>query len=219
MRVGLASIALGLLLGACATSTNLLSENDIASLRIERVDVKFKSDASISWYKVEQEFVEREMAKRTAKGGSLRAKVKSVPDAHGNSSDPVSAEASEIAASPEAKTYVREALARFVKQRMEKSVLPEFRGTRPAVLELEVMGFVIPSPAQRVVIGGQPLIGALRVLKDAKTGVELARLDQASAAAAGQGVLGVAIDQALPDLEERLMAVFVQQTLKWLRKK
>lgn len=219
MRPGLAAALLAMLLAACATSTNLLSEADIASLRIERIDVKFKADASISWYKIEQEFVEREMAKRTAKGGALRAKARSVADAHDNGPDAVSAEASAIASSPEAQAYVREALARLVRQRLEKEVLPEFKGTRPAVLEIEIIGFVIPSAAQRLVIGGQPVFGALRVLRDGKSGAELAKLDQASAAAAGQGILGVAIEQALPDLEERLMDQFVRQTRAWLLKR
>lgn len=207
------------LLTACATSTNLLNEGEIASMRIERVEVKFKEDASISWYKVEQEFVEREMAKRTAKGGALRAKAKSVPDAHDKAPDAMSIEAQTIAASPEAKAYVREALARLIKLRLEKDVVPEFKGARPVVLEIQVVGFVIPSAAQRLVLGGTPILAALRTLKDAKSGAELAKLDRGSAAAAGQGILGVAIEQALPDLEERLLDSFTRQTRDWLNKK
>ena len=77
----------------------------------------------------------------------------------------------------------------------------------------------IPSAAQRIVIGGTPILGALRVLKDAKTGAVLAKLDQATATNAGNGLLGVAIEQALPEIEDRLLAQFVTQTRSWLSKK
>ena len=42
---------------------------------------------------------------------------------------------------------------------------------------------------------------------------------QGSAAGAGQGIFGVAFEQAMPDLEDRLLAVFVTQTKNWLLKR
>ncbi len=208
-----------LLLAACSTSTNLLNEGEIAGLRIERVDVSYKPDAVIWWGKPEREYVEQELARRAAKPGAPKKRAPSVTDASDTGQNAVSAEYNQIADSPEAKAYIRDSLVKLVKQRIDKEIVPEFKGSRPVVLEITIVGFLIPSAAQRVVLGGTPTFGALRVLKDARSGAELARLDQMSAAGAGQGILGVAIEQAMPDLEDRLLAVFVTQTKNWLLKR
>ncbi len=208
-----------LLLAACSTSTNLLNEGEIAGLRIERVDIVYRPDAVIWWGKPEREYVEQELARRAAKPGAPKKRAPSVTDASDSGQNAVSAEYNQIAESPEAKAYARDTLTKLVKQRVDKEIVPEFKGTRPVVLEITVFSFVIPSAAQRLVLGGTPMFLALRVLKDAKTGAELGKLDQGSAAGAGQGILGVAIEQAMPDLEDRLLAVFVTQTKNWLLKR
>lgn len=208
-----------LCLTACATSTNLLNETEIAGLRIERVDVTFSPDAIIWWGKPEREFVEQELARRAAKQGALKKRAPSVTDASDTGQNAISAEYQQIADSPEAKAYIRDSLARLVKQRIDKEITPELKGNRPVVLDITIHGFMIPSAAQRLTLGGNPTFAAVRVLKDAKTGAELGKLDQMSAAAAGQGILGVAIEQALPELEDRLMAGFIKQTRSWLLKR
>jgi hypothetical protein len=206
-------VALGL--AACASSTNLLSEAEVKGMRIERIDVSYRPDAIIWWGKAEREFVERELSKKSGTPGKAK-RPPSVTDASNTGEDAISAEYNRIADSPEAKAHLRETLARLVKERLQKEVVPEFKGTRPAVLEVVVVGFHIPSAAQRVVLGGAPTFGALRILKDAKTGKELAKLDQNAAGFAGNGLLGVAIDQALPDLEDRVIAAWIAQTKTWL---
>lgn len=216
-RILLAGAASALVAG-CATSTNLLNEQEIAGLRIEKIEVLFKPDAQIWWGKPEKEFVERELARRASQPGQKK-RAPSVVDVSDSGGNAISAEYNAIAESAEAKAYIRAELTRLVKERLEREVVPEFKGSRPVVLEITVVGFVIPSAAQRLVLGGNPVFTALRVLKDAKTGAELGKLDQATAAGAGQGIVGVAIEQALPDLEERLLGVFVDQTKRWLLKK
>jgi hypothetical protein len=57
---------------------------------------------------------------------------------------------------------------------------------------------------------------AVTTIKDARTGVELAKLDQATAAPAGQGILGVVVDQG--SLEDRVPDVYVSQVRNWLLK-
>jgi len=104
----------------------------------------------------------------------------------------------------------------MVKERLQKEVLPDFKGNRPVVLEVVVYGLHIPSAAQRVVLRGSPTFSALRTLKDAKTGAELAKLDQNAAGFAGNGLLGVAIDQVFPDLEDRVIGAWIGQTKIWL---
>lgn len=155
-----------LCLSSCAASTNILNDKEIAGLKIERVDVTFVARPEIVWGKAEQEFVDGQLAK---KGPATKPKAPRMTDASESGSDPVSAEHQKIADSPEAKDYARTRLAQMVKQRMERDIVPEFKGTRLVRLEIEIQSFVIPSAAQRVVLGGTPLLLAKRALKDSKT--------------------------------------------------
>ena len=41
-------------------------------------------------------------------------------------------------------------------------------------------------------------------------------MDRGTAAGAGSGSVGVLVDQALPDLEDRLMVAYVEQVHSWL---
>ena len=119
---------------------------------------------------------------------------------------------------PEAKAFLRQKLTGMIRDRINREVVPQFTGTRGARLEINVVSFFIPSPLQRVALGGSPTMAAARTLKDARTGAELAKLDQMSAGMAGNGILGVAIDQGFSDLEDRVLDNFTAQTKKWLLK-
>jgi hypothetical protein len=60
---------------------------------------------------------------------------------------------------------------------------------------------------------------AVTVLKDAKSGVELARLEQGASTYAGQGMAAL-VDQAIAaPLEERLVDAYVTNVRHWLQKK
>jgi hypothetical protein len=131
----------------------------------------------------------------------------------------VSEEYASLVNTPEAQAYVRDKLASKLKERLQAEVIPHFQGTRRARLDVHVVGFVIPNAAQRVVLGGNPMLGAITTLKDAQTGAELAKSDRLAAAYAGQGVLGVLADQAFSDLEDRVMDTYVAQVQGWLLQK
>ena len=83
-------------------------------------------------------------------------------------------------------------------------------------MEVEVRGFVIPSPLQRVAFGGNPLLETTTQLRDVTTGEVIGKLDRLAAATAGNGLLGVAIDQAGDDLEDRVLDAYVSNVRTWL---
>ncbi len=208
-------------LTACATSVNLLTEEEVGSIRIARIDVAYAPNAAIWWGKAEREYAEKELAVVEAMGGKQRKRLKVAVSFEEGAPPEQDTDSRylELVDSPAAKAYARAGLTKLIKDSLAKSVLPKFKGQRAAVLEITVHNFFIPSAVQRVVLGGSPTLSALRVLKDAKSGKVLAKLDQGAAAIAGQGVLGVALDQAFSDLENRVMAIFAEQTLAWLLKK
>ena len=137
-------------------------------LYIESVEVRFLPDASIWWGKAEREYAasagapppEKQHAESDALPGDSEG------DAYREKMD-----------TPEAKAYVRNKLADAIKERLARDVQPKFRGTRSARLEIEVRTFHIPSPLQRVALGGVPTLGAVTILRDSKTGAELGKLD------------------------------------------
>lgn len=92
-------------------------------------------------------------------------------------------------------------------------------GTREVKLEVEVHSFLIPTAIQRVVVGGTPMMGAMTYLRDARTGAQLAKLDRMASGMAGNGVLGVLVDQAFSDLDDRVLDRWIEQVESWLLKK
>ena len=117
---------------------------------------------------------------------------------------------------PAAQAYVRDKLTAMIKGRLQQAVLPKFKGSRAVRLEIEVHGFHIPSPLQRIALGGTPMLGTITVLRDAKTGKELGKLDRNNAAIAGNGILGVVVDQGFSDLEDRVLDKYMENILAWL---
>lgn len=180
-----------LLLAGCATSNVSLSPDEMRTIRIERVDVIYAENASISWEKVETKYIEHVNAERVK---FRKLIVENEGDINA------------IMKTPEARQYMQAELAAELKKRLGAEILPKFQGTRRTVLEVKVHAMRIPSPMRRVVIGGSPIFSAVTVLKDSSTGQELAKLDRVAIASASPGLLGVAVDEALerPDLDERL---------------
>ncbi len=202
-------MTVALFVAGCATSVNSLSPQDIASLRIEAVDVVYAPEAAIWWGNAEREYAARlgETAPASAPRGKKAGEVPSSEDRY-----------AALVESPEAKQYLRDKLTAMIKQRLGQDVLPKFAGARPARLEVTVHQFVIPSPAQRIVFGGNPTLGAVTVLKDGRTGAELGKLDRMAASSSGQGVLGVLVDQAFSDLEDRVIGTYTANVNAWLLK-
>jgi hypothetical protein len=197
-----------LMLGGCATASLNLSKAELDSIRIERIDVVYAENAHISWEKVETDYVEQVKA--------TDPKAKPWKQVMAEDVEKQKNRYQELVNSPEGRAHIRGRLTSEIQTRLGRTLNARFQGTRPVVVEVTVQGFVIPGPVQRVVLGGSPMIGAVTVLKDAKTGAVLAKMDRAAAAYAGNGLTGVLIDQALPDLEERLFSSYQTQVLDWL---
>ncbi|MEJ2124195.1 MAG: hypothetical protein P8Y67_10370 [Alphaproteobacteria bacterium] len=199
-------LALVVTLSGCATSTMQLSPQELQTIRIERVEVIYKPDAFIQWEKVALPYVEKH---------SLRSK-KPWKQVMLEDEEAAKNEYQTIINSPEGKRYMQSVLTAELKRRVGAAIVPKFQGTRPVVLEINVFGLSIPGPAQRVIWGGSPMLGAVTRLKDASTGEELAKLDKAAAGAAGNGLLGVLIDQAFDDLEDRVFDAYIRNLSQWL---
>jgi hypothetical protein len=205
------SIFIGILIAAalsgCATSVNKLSKTEIATLNITSVDIRFAPNAEIWWGKAEREYAAQPGVQPPSSAPKETAALPGNRDGD---------DYREVMDTPEAKQYLRDKLAGMIRARVEQTVLPEFRGTRNVRLDIEVHNFHIPSPLQRIALGGGPMLGAVTTLKDATTGEELGKLDRMAASIAGNGVLGVLVDQAFSDLEDRVVEQYVSNVRNWL---
>lgn len=206
-------LGLTLALSGCATSVNKLSVNEMAGLRIQGVDIRYAPKASIRWGNAKHDYLRQPgvqaEVKRIAKKAEARADDFEQDEAGAQS---------KVMNSPEAQAYMRKRVDGLIMKSLNQNVLPKYKGTRPVRLEVTIVGFAIPSAVARVVIGGTPMLAAVTTLKDAGSGVELAKLDKVSAAYAGSGLVGVLIDQAGDDLENRVVAGYTKDVLDWLGK-
>lgn len=193
-------------LAGCATSINKLSKSEIQSLHIESIDISYKPDAHIWWGNAEREYAAKVGAPAAAEP---KSKNETLP---GNREGDAYRE---VMDTPEAKRYLRDKLAGLLKDRMGY-FLHKYQGTRTVRLEVEVHSFVIPSPLQRIALGGTPMLAAVTVLRDSATGEVLGKLDRMAAGYAGNGILGVALDQAGNDLEDRVLDNYVANVRDWL---
>jgi hypothetical protein len=210
----LIGIFLATALGGCATSINSLSPAEMQTINIQAIDIKFAPGASMWWGNAEREYAAKVApASATAKPGKSATDVNTVPgDEEGDAYR-------ELMSTPEARAYVRDKLAGMIKDRIDRNVLPKYSGgTRPVRLEIEIKLFRIPSPLQRIALGGAPSFAAITVLRDAATGKELARDERPAVAYAGNGIIGVAVDQAFADLEDRVLDQYVSNVSSWLAK-
>lgn len=202
-------------LTGCATESLLLSSAELSGMRIEEVRISYSAKATVWWGKAEQDYVAEVNAKAPK---DSRPKASPVRFTDNGGIDQSNADEYEkLIATPEAKAYLRTRLSALVSQQLNASVVPKFSGNRAVHLEVEIHSFVIPSAIQRVTLGGSPMLLAVTTLKDARTGADLGKLDRGAAATAGQGVLGVLVDQAFSDLEDRVVQSYVNNVLCWLK--
>jgi hypothetical protein len=213
----LAGIALAAVSSGCATSVNSLSKSEIATINIQSVDVRYVPNAHIWWGTAEREYAAKVGAPQHDKPQDKKGKKtedktegKDLPGERDGDAY------RDLMSTPAAQAYVRDKLTGMIKAHLQHRVLPLFQGTRAVRLEIEVHSFHIPSPLQRIALGGAPTLMTVTVLKDAATGKELAKLDKGNAGMAFGGVLGVAVDQAMPDLEQRVLENYMDNILAWL---
>jgi hypothetical protein len=184
----------GALLAACATvATNTLSPQEIAGLKLTAVAVTYKPDAQIQWDDGLRLYAE-------SKGLNYLQLPAGV--------------------TPEEQTFMRDALARKLKEAMTKDLGATLHGSRPVRLDVAVIRFDITSPLQRVVLGGGYSMNADVNIVDARTGaVLLAYPNVNTILMAGNGVAGAAV-QAIIDANQpaadRVIDSFASQYAKWL---
>lgn len=207
-------IVVAVLLAGCATSVNTLSKAEIATLNIASVDIRFAPDAHIWWGNAEREYAAQPGVQPAS--GAPKVPRKETVETASLPGDHDGDDYREVMDTAEAKQYLRDKLAGMIRARVQQTVLPKFRGTRNVRLEIVVHSFRIPSPLQRIALGGNPSLGAITTLRDAETGEELGKLDRAAASYAGNGVIGVLVDQAFSDLEDRVLEQYVQNVVTWL---
>jgi len=101
---------------------------------------------------------------------------------------------------PETQGYVRSAIASKVKEAMLRRLGDRLIGQRPVRVEVVLKSFNLASMVQRVIIGGSHSAVAEISVIDAKSGdILLSHPNIVGVAVAGQGVVGVVVDNALMD--------------------
>jgi hypothetical protein len=183
--------------GGCVTTVeNSLRTQDVASFRLTGVAVRYKPDADVGWDDAVRAY----------------AVSKGVPD-H---------ELASASNTPEAKAFMQNFLAGRIKSRLERNLSSKLAGTRPVRLEIVVRSFRIASAVQRIIIGGAHVMVADAILVDARTNTPLVTYpDLAVTAAAGQGVLGTAVNAAIDAAEnlqpaDRVMNNYSDTYSRWL---
>lgn len=206
------SLMAALALTGCAIETAGLSLSDVRSLRLEVVEVSAAPGATFWWGNAEREFAANAAgpAGSQPKADKGKGKGESPPD----SSERYAA----LVASPEARAFMANKASSLVKAKLTSDVLPRYQGTRRAKLVVVIQQFSIPSPIQRATLGGVPVMIADVSVVDAVTGARIAQSQKplSAAAQAGNGLVGVMVDQAFSGLEERMAASFAQRVVLWL---
>lgn len=212
-RALLGLVAATAVLAGCATPQLALSTEERKALRIEAVKVTFAPEAQLWWGNAEREY----WAKVEANPASHPLTAPGRKPKRGEEPMDSATRAQEVMASPEAKAYMRDKLAAMVKKSVEDKLKPKFAtGSRPVNVVVEIASFTIPSAAQRVVLGGSPMLTTVTRLVDARTGTEIGSLKRVTAAQAGQGVLGVAVEGALGPLEDRVIDNYGEFLKRWI---
>ena len=209
-RHGVALAALVLMAGCASVPINPLGLNRVATMRLEAVDVQVAPDATVWWGQAERDFAEKHGAEVTAE---LRKTKVGAEEVEKNAS-------SAVANSPAAQEYIRQEAARRLQSGLLREVSAEMHGQEPVRIDVTIHQVVMPSAAQRAVLGGQPILRATVRLTEARSGKEIAAYPNLTVAInAGNGVLGVMVDQfATGDHFDELVAKFSTQYRQWLIK-
>ena len=184
---------IALSLAACATHTRSLSPDQIQSLRYTDTIVVFAPDAALWWG-------DGERAYAASKGASAD-------------------QAETLAKTPEGQAYMRGQITSKMKAAMARHLAGKLIGERPVRVEVVIKNVTIASAAQRIILGGSHLMQGDVNLIDARSGAVLQTfVGQLSTAAAGQGIVQVAVENmiATADPIDRLFDNFTEQYRRWL---
>jgi hypothetical protein len=169
----IAVVLLASALGGCVTTQNTLTKTDVAAFKLADIRVSVAPDAKITWYEPLQAY----------------AGTKKIPDE----------QYADFIKTDDAKAHLNGLITGKVKGAMEKQMAGALNGSRPVRIEVVVTQFIVPTAAQRIIVGGSNMMTADVNLVDAKSGaVILAHPKFTWAIQGGQGIGGV-IAQAIVD--------------------
>lgn len=202
------------LAGGCATAELSLSVAEMTQIRIAGTDVTYEPDVRFQWETAEEEFLAtRPLPKKKAPAGAVLV-------SEGNEALTAAAAAaaarSEAARTPEGQAFLKAKLEAKLRAAYARDLQPHFPGQRPVRIVDHLHGFIVPSTAQRVVLGGTPMLLAVTYLKEDGSGRQLGKLDAVTGAASGQGWLALADAAMMPAVEDRLIANHVEKVKGWL---
>ena len=186
-----AVIALCLALMGCTGYGDKLKPDVVQSLNLQQVNVLVPPEATFYW------------------GDGERAYARSI----GQSDN----EAEKLGATPQGRAYMRNLAAQRIKTAFDKQLWGKLKGTRPVRVEVVMHDINVSSPLQRILIGGNYSMKATANLVDARTGEVIAANPSLTMnAAAGQGVLGAALDPAFGEPIDRLATNLAESYRGWL---
>ena len=193
MRVGVILLLAALLAGCVTTAENTLSPERRAALKIESVKVTFAPNATLSWADAESEF---ERAKLAGEGTTVHLRG----EQQGG----------------EKRAFVEQRAAAKITQAFQKEVVPSFRGTEAARVEIVVKSLDIPSTARQVMLGGNHRIGAEITVVNAKSGEMILRAPDFQGQSPGAGAYSLVLDRMLPDPIDRAAVTLAHSYRSWL---
>lgn len=194
-RTTLAAFFLALVLSACHTvAPNTLSPQETANLRFTGLEVHVPPDAAIRWSSAEDDYLRSRKLSPT---------------------DPA------LAATPEARAYLRDLAARRLKRALERVIASRPEGSRPVRLVTTINRVDIPSAAQRILIGGHPTVQADIAVIDAHSGAVLTTYKGAiGTRTAGQGAMTIVdslmVSAGADDLFDRAANDYAEGFRSWL---
>jgi hypothetical protein len=184
---------MAVLLAGCITARNALTADQIASFKLERVDVTFTPDASVTW----------------DEGTIAYAATKGIP----------ADQSSTVASTPEAAAYLRSGVSQRLSAAMRRELGSIMTGGRPVIVQVAVRRVFIVNVVLRVLVGGDHTLSADVTIIDAKTRAVLSHLpDQTLTAKGGDGIGGAIIMAAMAaPAMDRLTENYAATYRRWLQ--
>jgi hypothetical protein len=193
------------MVGCAALPKNELSSNDVKQFKLVGVDVVLAPNATITWFDAEQDYAgqkSRPTPAATEESEAEKEKRRKANEA--------------VVKSPEARALIGSKLAARIKPAMEKELLPKLKGSRPVRASVSIKLLDVPSAVQRALLGGNNRIAADVVLLDEKGKAVTTPQSYDLFGGAAQGVVGVLIEQVMPDPLEKLTTLLAQRYSDWL---
>jgi len=190
-----------------------LTAAQVASLRLERVNVTVSPEASITWSGGEMEF---------AKSKGVVAPVLTAADRDSEATSPAIGEYQErysaLAKTPEAKSFIRNRAAELVRDGVAQSLAGQFTGQQPMRIEIVLRGVQVQNPLLRVLVDNNDVLTADAAVVDGATGRTLAsypglRVTQQNSG----GFVGALVDSAIRgDSVHGMARLYGQRLRAWL---